>query len=70
MVNHHFLRYLGNCSFEFIPQGQAGNRAYYVEMLKPLREAVRRKGPEFGPTIAFFTMTMHHLTKRSLPRSF
>jgi hypothetical protein len=34
--------------FEFIPQGQTVNPAYYVEILKRLREAV---GRELGPTI-------------------
>jgi len=28
--------------FEFIPQGQTVNRAYYVEILQRLREAVSR----------------------------
>jgi hypothetical protein len=32
--------------FKFIPQGQTVNRAYYVEILKPLRQAVYRKGRE------------------------
>jgi acyl-CoA thioesterase FadM len=35
--------------FEFIPQGQTLNQAYYVEILKQLREAVHRKRPEFWP---------------------
>jgi hypothetical protein len=34
---------------EFIPQGKAVNRAYYMELLKRLREAVRRKRPERWP---------------------
>jgi hypothetical protein len=34
--------------FEFIPQGQTGNQAYYVEILKRLRGSVIRK-TEFWP---------------------
>jgi hypothetical protein len=43
--------------FEFIPQGQTVNRAYYVEILKRLREALRRKRPELWPNDWFSTMT-------------
>jgi transposase len=35
--------------FEFIPQSQTVNRAYCTEILKRLREAVRRKRPELWP---------------------
>jgi hypothetical protein len=34
---------------ESIPQGQAVNKAYYVEILTRFREAVRRKIPELWP---------------------
>jgi hypothetical protein len=35
--------------FEFIPQGQTVNQVCYVETLKWLHEAVRRKRPELWP---------------------
>jgi hypothetical protein len=38
----------GTVHFEFIPQCETVNQAYYVEVLKRLREAVRRKRPELG----------------------
>jgi hypothetical protein len=31
---------------EFVPDGQTVNQAYYVHVLKRLRDAVRRKRPE------------------------
>jgi hypothetical protein len=37
--------------FEFIPQGQTVNEAYYMEILKQLREAVHRKRPELWPNV-------------------
>jgi hypothetical protein len=43
---HHFFRYQGYCSLEFIPQGQRVNKTYYAEIMKRLREAVRIKRPE------------------------
>jgi hypothetical protein len=39
----------GIVHFEFLPQGQTVNEAYYVEILKRLCEAARRKGLNFGP---------------------
>jgi hypothetical protein len=35
---------------EFIPQGQTVSQAYYVEILKRLKEAVLRKRPELCPS--------------------
>jgi hypothetical protein len=41
-----FFDIKGIVHFQFIPQGQTVNQAYYVEILKRLREAVCRKRPE------------------------
>jgi hypothetical protein len=40
-----FLDIKGIVHFEFIPKGQSVTQAYYVEILKWLREAVRIKRP-------------------------
>jgi hypothetical protein len=39
----------GIVHFEFIPQGQTVNEAYYMEVLKRLREAVLRKRLQLWP---------------------
>jgi hypothetical protein len=44
-----FFDIKGGVHFEFIPQGQTVNQAYYVGILKQLHEAVYRKRPELGP---------------------
>jgi len=46
----------GTVHFEFIPQGQRVKQVYCVEMLKRLREAVRRKRPELWPN----NWILHH----------
>jgi hypothetical protein len=40
----------GIVHFEFIPQDQMVNHAYYVEILKGLCQAVHRKRPEPWPS--------------------
>jgi len=60
----------GTVQFKFIPQVQTVNQAYCVEMLKQLHEDVCKERPELRPTIGFSTMTMLHLTKRSVSSSF
>jgi hypothetical protein len=54
----------GIVHFEFIPQGQTINQAYYVAVLKRLHEAVHRKWPGLS------TMTMLQLTRLSLSKSY
>jgi hypothetical protein len=44
-----FFDIKGNVHSEFIPQGQTVNQAYYMDVLKRLREVVRRKRPELWP---------------------
>jgi len=53
-----FFDIKGTVHFEFNPQGQTVNRAYYVEILKWLRDTVRRN---FDPVTEFYTMTMLQL---------
>jgi hypothetical protein len=53
---HHFVPYQGYCHFEFIPQGQTVNQAYYVEILQWSREAVHRKMPKLWPN----NWILHH----------
>ena len=37
----------GVVHYEFAPRGQTINKTYYVEVLKRLRDAVRRQRPRF-----------------------
>jgi hypothetical protein len=41
-----FFGIKGPVHVEFIPQGQTVSQAYYVQIVKLLPEAVRRKWPE------------------------
>jgi hypothetical protein len=45
-----FFGIKGSVHFEFILQGQTVNQAYYMEILKRLREAVHIKRPELWPS--------------------
>jgi hypothetical protein len=49
----------GIVHFEFIPQGQTVNQAYYGEILKLLHKAVCRKSPEL------WQLTRHSLSSNS-----
>jgi hypothetical protein len=60
----------GTVQIELIPPGQTLNQAYYVEILKWLREAVRGRRLDCAPSIGFSNMTMLQLTRRSLSSSF
>jgi hypothetical protein len=52
---------------KFVPPGQIVNGKFYCEVLKQLREQIRRKRPEkWKETIGFSTMTTHPLTHHSL----
>jgi hypothetical protein len=61
-----FFDIKGIAHFEFIPQGQTVNRAYYVEILKRLHETVHKKLLNCGPTIRFSIMTMRQLKALSV----
>jgi hypothetical protein len=41
----------GIVRFEFIPQGKAANQTNYVEILRRLRGAIRRKRPQLWPNV-------------------
>jgi hypothetical protein len=45
-----FFDVKGTVHFEFIPQGHTINQAYYVGILKWLREAAARRKPELWPS--------------------
>jgi hypothetical protein len=51
-----FLDVKGIVHFDFIPQGQTVNQAYFVEILKQLHEAVHRKRHELWP----YNFIFHH----------
>jgi hypothetical protein len=46
---HHLFDIKDILHYQFIPQGQTVNQAYYMEIPKWLQEVVRRKKPELWP---------------------
>jgi len=62
-----FFDVQGTVHKEFVPPGQTVNGKYYCEVLKRLREGIRRKRPESGrTTVGFSTKTTRPLTRHSL----
>jgi hypothetical protein len=46
MLNGFFFDYRGVVHHEYAPDGQSVNKQYYQEVLRRLRDAVRRKRPD------------------------
>jgi hypothetical protein len=65
-----FVDIKGTVHFEFIPQGQTVNQAYYVEILKQLHEAVHRKRPKLQPNNSVLLHDNAPAHKHSLSSSF
>jgi hypothetical protein len=61
--NAHYFVTNGTVHFEFIPQGQTVNQAYYVELLYSYEKLYTEKDLNFGPMTGFSTMTLLHLTR-------
>jgi transposase len=55
MCTFFYIR--GIVHYEFVPTGQTVNQVYYLEVLKRLREKVRRKRPEI---FANNSWILHH----------
>ena len=47
----------GNADHEYLPEGSTVNQTYYIEVLKRLRDAIRRKRPELWRSGDWF---FHH----------
>ncbi|GBM08018.1 Histone-lysine N-methyltransferase SETMAR [Araneus ventricosus] len=52
--------------YEFIPEGQTVNKDLYLEILKQLRDAIRRKRPENWATNDWFLLHDNALPHRAL----
>ena len=66
-----FFDVKGTVHKEFVPTGQTVNSGLYCDVLRRLRENVRRRRPNFGENRpGCFTMTTPRLTLPSSPTSF
>lgn len=52
-----FFDWKGVVHYEFLPRGRTVNKEYYVEVLRHLREAIRKKRPELWANKTFI---LHH----------
>lgn len=51
------FHWLQRCCVQFLPEGQAVNKTYYVAVMKRLRDAIRRKRPDLW---ANYSWILHH----------
>ncbi|XP_060845908.1 protein GVQW3-like [Rhopalosiphum padi] len=59
-----FFDFNGIVHQEFLPQGRTVNKEYYFEIMRRLREAIRKNAPIYGKTIHGFCTTITHLLIR------
>ncbi|GBN03939.1 hypothetical protein AVEN_215441-1 [Araneus ventricosus] len=61
-----FFNYDSVIQYEFIPEGQTVNKEFYLEILKRLRDVVRRKRPEKWATNDWFLLHYNAPPDRAL----
>ena len=62
-----FFNWKGIVRYEFVPRGETVNKEFYLNVLKRLREAVRRKSSDAWTNN---TRMLHLLTRHSLSVNF